>query len=255
MIIDIFSFNGEYDLLELRLNALDSVVDQFIIVEAPSTFCGDPKPLYFQEQRDRFAKWEDKIKYHIVDENYTGAEMEQALSSKYTNGISRWVIEFLHKEALKKAMTHLNDEDICYIGDVDELWIDSEYKGIEKLKLRVYTYYLNMSSTEEFWGPIRARYGDIEDKCLNDVRNDISYRTEDYQGWHFTNQGGLDAVKKKIIDQYSQQSFNGQPIGTGLDERFGQADFIGRDFVLKVDESNWPKYLIDNRDKYKHLIK
>ena len=50
-VIDIFSFNGELDVLEIRFNILNDVVDQFIICESDETFTGIKKPLYFFENR------------------------------------------------------------------------------------------------------------------------------------------------------------------------------------------------------------
>ena len=57
MVIDAFPFNDELDMLELRLGTLDAVVDYFVLVESPRTFSGMPKPLYYAENKDRFAKW------------------------------------------------------------------------------------------------------------------------------------------------------------------------------------------------------
>jgi hypothetical protein len=42
MVVDVVSYNGEEDLLEIRLNILGDFVDQFIICEAPTNFCGNP---------------------------------------------------------------------------------------------------------------------------------------------------------------------------------------------------------------------
>lgn len=255
MIYDVVSYNGEADLLELRLNLLNDFVDQFIIVEAPTTFCSNMKPLYFQIHQERFKNWKDKIKYHIVDENYTNDEVLKAQASPLTGGSLRWVWEYLQKESLHKAMTHIQDEDTVYIGDVDEMWEPKEANGIEKLKLRVYAYYLNMRSTEEFWGPIRAKYKDIKNECLNDIRNKLEYRTQEYQGWHFTNMGGLEAVRKKVTDQYNTEMFNGELINKHVDIRFGVMDYIGRDFQFTVNETEWPPWLIEHRQDYINMLK
>ena len=67
MICDVFTFNGEYDLLEIRLNILDKYVDQFVIVEAPTTFSGKSKPLYYEQGKDRYKQWHDKIKYFVIN--------------------------------------------------------------------------------------------------------------------------------------------------------------------------------------------
>ncbi len=255
MVIDAFTYHGEEDLLEIRLNILDEFVDQFVIVESPITFSGLPKTLYYEEQKERFKKWEHKIKYYVVDQNYTDEEIKEAMESPFTFGIERWAREYLQKEALKKALTHLQDDDTLYIGDVDEIWEPRPPNGIEKLKLRVYTYFLNMTSTEEFWGPLRCQYKDVKDKCFNEIRNDIQYRTQDYQGWHFTNMGGREAFKKKLVDQYNEEAFNGAAIKVMADFRYGVTDLLGRDFDLVVDESNLPEYILHNKDKYAKLLK
>src|SRR3990167_9589188 len=161
-VIDAFHYNGEQEILEIRLNILDSIVDEFIILEAPTTFSGNPKPIYFGLQKDRFKKWEHKIKHYVNKEEYTEEEYLEAKNSKYTDGDARWIREFLQKEDIKNYLTHLQDDDIVYIGDVDEIWEHREPNGVEKLKLRVYSYYLNFLSTEEFWGCIRAKYKDIK---------------------------------------------------------------------------------------------
>ena len=67
-IYDIFTYNGEVDILEIHLNILKDVVDQFIIVEAPTTFSGLNKPLYFQIQKECFAPFLNKIKYFVIDD-------------------------------------------------------------------------------------------------------------------------------------------------------------------------------------------
>ena len=61
MIFDCFTFFNELELLELRLELLSTVVDRFIIVEASKTHSGLGKPFYFEENRARFSRFEDKI--------------------------------------------------------------------------------------------------------------------------------------------------------------------------------------------------
>ena len=46
MIFDCFSFFNELELLEIRLNILNDVVDKFVVVEGTLTHTGKPKPLY-----------------------------------------------------------------------------------------------------------------------------------------------------------------------------------------------------------------
>ena len=46
-IFDCFIFNNEVELLEIRLNILNDVVDKFVIVEGKSTFSGKKKDSSF----------------------------------------------------------------------------------------------------------------------------------------------------------------------------------------------------------------
>ena len=66
MVYDCFTFFNELELLELRLHELAGVVDKFVLVEATRTFTNKPKPLYFQENRARFAAFENKLVHVVV---------------------------------------------------------------------------------------------------------------------------------------------------------------------------------------------
>ena len=46
MIYDCFIFFNEFDLLEIRLNELDNIVDKFVLVEANFTHSSKEKPYY-----------------------------------------------------------------------------------------------------------------------------------------------------------------------------------------------------------------
>lgn len=263
MIVDVFTFNGEVDLLELRLNMLDPYVDQFIIVEAPTTFSGLMKPLYFEKYQDRFEKFWDKIIYHIIDEQYTGDEIREAEESPNTIGAKHWVHEFLIKESIKKALIHLDDNDIVIIGDVDEipdirLLSQTKFKTYPvKLKLKVYSYYLNNRSDEEFWGPILAPYKDIKGKCLNHLRNNsVERNTTVEYGWHFTSIGGYEEVLRKLTDSYTHETYASPWVIDNLEYNIAERkDFLGRNFTYTLSEEEWPQYLKDNKNKYLHLCK
>ena len=50
-IYDCFIFHNEIDLLELRLNILNDVVDKFIIIEGDTTFSGIKKESNFLKNK------------------------------------------------------------------------------------------------------------------------------------------------------------------------------------------------------------
>ena len=69
-VVDAFPFFNELDLLEIRLNLLDPYVDCFILSEATKTFSGLDKPLYYNENKERFEKFNNKIIHNIVERYY-----------------------------------------------------------------------------------------------------------------------------------------------------------------------------------------
>jgi len=259
MIIDVISFNGEFDLLEIRLNILSDYVDEFIIVEATTTFSGKDKPLYYEKEKARYKKWEDKIKYHIVRPEDEEKYVAMANVSPNTRGASHWKKEFCQKECIKDALVHLKDDDLVFIGDCDEVW-NPDYVNVSpsnhcwKLVFRVYTYYLNNLSSEIFHATIVGFYRNIKDECLNHLRSTKHHKVNVWAGWHFTSMGGYEEVKRKLSDSYTRESYWTQEVENNLKDNVEKSnDFLGRGFTYKIDESGLPQYLKDNKDKYKHL--
>lgn len=253
MVVDCVSFNGEFELWDIRYNILREYVDEFIMCEWDTTFSGLPKP-YYSEQID----WSQYPKAHsclMAGNEFSEEEKMVAWQSPNTAGAAHWTREFLQKESIKKALAHLKDDDTVFIGDVDEIWSPHALKliGPFKLKLRVYTYFLNNRSSEVFYGPIKAQYGAIKDLILNHVRTN-AIRTKNYYGWHLTSM--KDSLRKKLTDSYTQESYATPKVLNNLEYNIAHnQDFLGRDFTFKIDESHWPDYLKDNRETYRDLCK
>src|SRR3990167_9547171 len=108
MVIDAFNYAGEEDILEIRLNVLDPYVDQFVIVEADTTFSGLPKPLFYSQQEERFKQFAHKIKYCVI--NQEALDQDEALNKladdapSVPEGMHWWHREFRQKEAIKKFL-------------------------------------------------------------------------------------------------------------------------------------------------------
>lgn len=255
--IDAFCYNGEKDLLRLRLEILNEHVDTFLICEAKTTFSGNKKPLYFFRDQRLFKKWWPKIEHYVIDEDYTVEEVQQAYQSELTKGDGHWKREYLQKESVKKGLKKLNlsDDTRMYIGDVDEIWTPYTNTEPARLKLRVYTYYLNNRSSEEFWGTFTALWGQIKDGCLNQMKAD-ALKTSDYHGSHFTSMGGIEEVRRKLRDSYSENTYNRKHVTDWLETNMAlNRDFLGRNFTYTKSEEDWPQFLKENRVKYKHLCR
>jgi beta-1,4-mannosyl-glycoprotein beta-1,4-N-acetylglucosaminyltransferase len=283
-IYDIVTFFNEIELLEIRLNILDKYVDYFIIIEATETFTGIPKKLYFEENKNLFKKWEHKIIHYITNDtpkdredlkNKLTHEKNNDLSKQIINdtltsdnvplGQNQWLKEFYQKESIKKALIGIKDDDFCYISDVDEIWnpeiiIDYSKDYIFKYRQDPYVYYLNNRSNENWvgWtGPIATKYKNIKNNCLNHLRT--HKKTKGFiiknSGWHFTFQGEADRIIKKL-ESYGHQEINTNKIKSKLKETLLlNKDIRGRHIKFWKDESNLPKYLLENKQKYIKLFK
>lgn len=60
-------FFNELDLLEIKCRELAGVVDLFVVVEAPITYTAIPKPLFYAENKARFASFPI---HHVVIDNF-----------------------------------------------------------------------------------------------------------------------------------------------------------------------------------------
>lgn len=260
-VYDCFTYNGERDILKLHLNILAPYVDRFIIVEANQTFTGHPKELHFFREQRYFKQFWGKIDYFVVNNWEDETLWEKARTSPNTKGAFHWQREFYIKENIHKALrsSGVQDNDMVFIGDVDEI-IDPaalyESDSPIKARLKVYQYYLNNESSEEFWGTLIAQYGQIKDSCLNHLRSDPTlYSKGDPIGWHFTSQGGFKELQRKLDDSYTAETYNSPIIQAALKQNYeNRLDFLGRNFTFKITEDSWPSYLKEHKKEYKHLL-
>lgn len=234
-VFDTFCYNGEADMLEIRFNILSPYVDTFVICESEETFSGNWKPLYWAERDDRFGEWEDKVKYVVV-----GAK-------EFPTAFDRAAYQ---KDSIRLALTECKSDDLIYYGDVDEVWKPQTKEG--KLKQLAYSYYLNNRSSEDWQGTNVCKYKNLYN--LNEWRANHDVILED-GGWHFTNVMPFDKIINKL-ESYDHQEANIPWVKDGLQARIdANVDFLGRThdwkgnpFKMWQDESNLPKYILDNKE-------
>ena len=234
-VFDCFCWNGEQDILEIRLNILDPFVDYFIICESEQTFSGKPKPIYYKGDNPQVI--------HIIAPNIeTDNAFERAKHQK---------------DYIRTALKDCDPEDIIYYGDVDEIWKPQTEEG--KLHQLNYSYYLNNRSSEEWYGTNVFKYKNI--RPLHEIRADHSKYLEN-GGWHFQNLGGADQIRKKL-ESYDHQEFNNEDLKADLERKMDvgedyvgrQFDWQGNSFSFWIDESELPSYIIDNKEKWKKLLR
>lgn len=284
-IYDIFLFFNELELLEIRLNILDKYVDYFVIIEATETFTGLPKKLHYKENKDLFKKWEHKIIHYVVrDTPENENDLRKRLLSKELDTLDKeiiectlstdnvpdkselqWLREFYQKEATKRALVGLSDNDICYVSDLDEIWnpeilIDYSRDDVFKYKQDAYIYYLNNRSNENWrgWvGTIATKYKNIKTVGINHIRSrgKNKFTIIENGGWHFSFQGGMEKIIKKL-EAYSHQEINTVKIKSNIKNTIlKNKDIRGRHIKFWKDESKLPKHILENKEKYKKLLK
>jgi beta-1,4-mannosyl-glycoprotein beta-1,4-N-acetylglucosaminyltransferase len=282
-IYDAFNFFNELELLEIRLNILDDYVDYFVIVESTLTHSGQKKELYYEKNINLFKKFEHKIIHHVIADplkNFDDAKerlqnpktpaiektiLKEALSSDNIRpGEDDFLRDFYEKECVKIPLMGLSDDDFCFVSDLDEIWnpdliIDYSKDDIFKPLLDNYVYFLNNRSNEieGGTGTIGTKYKNIKDKCLNHLRTPrkTNYLRLSNGGWHFTFQGKSDMVRKKL-EAYSYQGEANIKARAGIEKRISNnEDIFGRCYNFWKDERKLPKYILNNRQKYQHLLK
>jgi beta-1,4-mannosyl-glycoprotein beta-1,4-N-acetylglucosaminyltransferase len=214
-IIDAFIFYNELNMLEYRFSVLDDVVDYFILVESTHTFVGKPKPLFFEENKRRYAKWLHKI-IHIVDYDFPhifpNIDFEKG---------DQWENEAHQRNCIQRGYEQLTtvDEDVLMISDLDEL-VDPHILRCVRTgmhiyfhspNLDIYTYNLN-TLLPRVWPTVRL----ISFKAIRELGRTPQQFRENKEGdiyvirdggWHLTYFGDVQFIQNKI-ENFSHQEVN-----------------------------------------------
>ena len=253
MIYDCFMFFDELELLDLRLNYLNSVVDRFVLVEATKTFSLKDKPLYFQENKSLFSKFLSKI---------------IPVSIETLSSTDPWENEKNQRNGIMWGLTDCVDNDIIICSDCDEIPRIEAMSGFDErgplmgFKQDVYYYYFNGLTNMQWCGSKLSRYGNLVKASPDEFRQTCLGGTNlmIYNGgWHFSYLGNPEKIARKI-QAFSHQEYN-FPEFTKLEkiqERVNNgADIFSRENnpirYVPLD-SSFPSYLLENRDKFKPLV-
>lgn len=250
---DCFLFFNELDALEIRLEELDPVVDRFVLVEATTTFSGQPKPLVFAGNQARFERFLPRIE-HVVVEDLPGADA--------------WAREAFQRNAILRGLAGAAPDDVVLISDVDEVpRADAVRRFLREdmqaaaLVLRFYYYRLNCQNTRGTpaspWSVIvrRRLLGAPQDARAS--KHSLPHLLD--AGWHFSCLGDERAIREKI-QAFSHQELNlprftdeaeiRRRIRRGLD-LFDRPGFLWR--FVPLDDS-FPRHVLAHQDRFRHLI-
>ena len=283
-IYDCFNFFNELDILELRLNILYDYVDYFVIVESSVTHSGQPKPFYLEENKERFAKFWDKIIiFKVVDtpEDFVNLPNTGFFDSELdkvhyyvrtqTNRFNRstqidYGRDFFQKESVRRALVDCKDEDIIIISDADEIPNPEILKELNTLSLDstiyslaqpMYSYYINMLSDSDWYGSKLGLYKNVKELSFNEIRGDSNLTTKlPNGGWHLSFMGGEEMVRKKITSYSARDLVNDQVLSSIKNNIDNDQDVFFRGKLTKVEvDGTYPDYILKNLDKYGSMIK
>jgi len=193
MLVDTFMFYNELDILELRLEILDRYVDRFVLVESEVNHAGGPKELFFEKNKERYAKWLPKITHIVV----TAEE-----SPKDENPWSR---EKYQRDCILRGVQDVPAESIVMVSDVDEI-PDLRIVPFEKLPhvlnsvhMWMFEYSLDYLFTGEPWfGTVITTaelFKRVGPNALRDGR--WKFPAIQWAGWHLSSFGDAKHVANK----------------------------------------------------------
>ena len=266
-IIDGFIFFNELSTLNLRLHTLNDYVDYFVIVESGLTHAGNPRPLYYHENRELFSQFESKIIHVVTDEN---ARPVGAIRKMFQH---RNAVEYRQRAAILEGASRVPDirpTDIVMASDADEIpnpeYLKQDTFEDDKLVVfnqRYFFYDFTCENRNGWPGTLAGPYGIFEELNLNQMRK-FKYRRKDdrvvyipsevsrenHAGWHCSSFGGVDRIITKL-ESYAHQQYN-QP---KYKDREKIKDLIRdkKDLILRDDDRH---QLFDNdEDTDAHLPK
>jgi len=257
MIIDCIPFFNELELLEIRYEELYDVVDVLSISEATLTFTGKPKPLYFNENKDRFKKFEDKI-HHVIVDDYSGMDTNDPRSMDRNQ--KQYGLDAMLKEYKPSG------NDIVIMADCDEIPRAEVIVEAAKddwtaamIEMGLYYYWLNClcrGRAGSWRNPrlVRPNGGGIHYNSMRKGKRDKDYWNA---GWHF---GFLFDIKHKVDSWTHAPQYNKPPYNTEehiLDCVNNGKDLFNRKryrFEFLTDLSYLPQYVLENRNKYGKFI-
>lgn len=247
-VYDCFMFNDELDILDIRLDELNDVVDKFVLVEATLTHSGKPKPLYFNRNKQKYQKYLDKI-IHIIVDDFPETE-------------DPWVRERYQREQISKGLANCNDNDIILTGDADEIprkHIVESYRteqGLIGLELDYSFYYLNCVRQKKGTTHYRiSPYSIIKETGHCNARYAEVPLIKD-AGWHFSFIGDINQIIKKF-ESYAHQEYNNDywkdPARLqSLIDNAGDILEKGMEFKYVDIDITFPRYVVNNIEYFKN---
>lgn len=280
-VFDSFIFFNELELLEMRLNILNDVVDYFVLTESPFTVSGNEKPLYYQENKDRFSKWNNKIIHYVTEEipNNFDHMLEKTKYhvvykdlDPYGTPMIQLPIRFQralfnrNNSAFGIEKAGATDDDLIITSDADEIinpyvlenldWFDSDNHYVSICN--AYYYKLNFLYQDDWMGSRICTWKNLKQTTIDQLRQDHrnAYKIED-AGWHFSFLGNAENFKLKLASYEHTENNTSENVSNAEEKIEKGLDPLNRGMTYKsvpIDDT-YPEYIQNNQEKYSEFIR
>lgn len=267
-IYDCFTFYNELDLLDIRLAELYAHVDYFVIVEANTTFTNRSKPFYFEEHKERYSKYIDKILYVKVED--------------MPRDENPWVNEEFQRNQISRAIVDADPQDIIMVSDVDEIprpaavdYVRTSDQVIFAFRVPIYNFkfnYMKLNPDRYNIWIMATKYNALLQLSPNILRGlrfgffNAGYKfvndgceVIEHGGWHFGYMGDNQHLRDKA-QSFSHFEVNTPEFLAQIDVEASIAkrtswkqDSDDRYEIVEVD-NYLPKEIVNNQEKYQKYI-
>jgi len=290
-IYDCTTFYSEHMMLDARFHILDKHVEKFIVTEATYSHSGKKKELNFNI--DNFPKFKDKIIYLVIDKepNNLIEEANVTDSIKRLNSIKRIELSY---DYMQNAIENIAEDDLVILSDNDEIpnlnskqfqsctrnvilfkqlffyykfnlhydlmpWFGS--KACKKKSLKSFSWLNNLKAKKyPFWR--------IDTYFSKNKLNNLEIIEDG--GWHFTNLKSPEDLFEKFKNFGHHDEFENSGISVEMLKNYIDQGIVFYNHFLdqknpnkwknnyslkKIDDQLLPKYLIENKLKYKEWFK
>lgn len=241
LVWDCIMYAGEADMLEMRLHELDSQVHRHVIVEATVTHRGLAKPLHYPADRNRFARWAEKITYVLADD--PPASMDN------------WQRERWQRDQAARGLAEASPWDVVLVADVDEIpspraltWHGTD---IASLLMRTFHSAVDWEYPRPQLTSVLGRWGSMYGHSLAALRAGRHQYARVWDGgWHFTWVGSQEYRQAKLAAgtcHVEMPAAEWEAIGTGASYARG-VHYAQDALVHPVDvDGTWPGWIRDRR--------
>ena len=235
-----------------------------MLVEANQSHSGKPKEYIFENNKDRFEKYLDKIIHIKIDD--------------FPDTKDSWVREKFQRYCINRGLTELTPEDIVIVSDCDEIpraealqMIKEDENNYDRYILTIPMFQYKINYMKIFDIVKQPNIMVVRGRVFTNGQQEREYTFPwvpkpedlvflDHGGWHFTYFGDNDNAITKIRNFAHTETDTPEMIAKHNIDYFieHKSGHHGPDhperFEYVVVDDYFPECIVSNLDKWQHMI-